>query len=113
MCSYSSNFYIELIIFKAGPEGEEPPTREEEEEEEGEKMQANPSYLAMSNRSEASTAPTRAEEVGVPAMQANPSYQSSVTTSYKSQEGTVPAREDEVQMQADPEDIDIYEPIPE
>ena len=30
---------------KAGPEGEEPPTREEEEE--GEKMQANPSYLSI------------------------------------------------------------------
>ena len=30
---------------KAGPEGEEPPTREEEEE--GEKMQANPSYLPI------------------------------------------------------------------
>ena len=29
---------------KAGPEGEEPPTREEEE---GEKMQANPSYLPI------------------------------------------------------------------
>ena len=32
--------------FKAGPQGEEPPTREEEEEE-GEKMQANPAYLPI------------------------------------------------------------------
>ena len=30
---------------KAGPEGEEPPTREKEEE--GEKMQANPAYLPI------------------------------------------------------------------
>ena len=29
---------------KAGPEGEEPPTKEEED---GEKMQANPSYLPI------------------------------------------------------------------
>ena len=32
---------------KAGPEGEQPPTREEEEEEEGEKMQAKPAYLPI------------------------------------------------------------------
>ena len=32
---------------KAGPEGEESPTREEEEEEEGEKMQAKPANLPI------------------------------------------------------------------
>ena len=49
---------------KAGPEGEEPPTREEEEE--GGKMQANPAYLPiemMSYKSRASTSMCQVEVI--------------------------------------------------
>ena len=72
---------------KAGPKGEEPPTREEE----GEKMQANPSYLPieMSYKSQehqyvnVKMAPLDTE--GHSKLQANPSYLP-IEMNYKTQE---------------------------
>ena len=72
-------FYTTAVIkaqYKAGPEGEEPPTREEEE---GEKMQANPCYLPIEMNYKSQ------EQQYVNVKMANPSYLP-IEINYKSQE---------------------------